>query len=263
MDIYWADNAEASIDPISQIEDFEGYRVYLSKFGFDVTGVPNLLRDLVPIAEYDIKGNGFAKEIGLDAIKLDEPITFDDDTNTYKYKYTINNILNGWQYAVAVSAFDRGDKEQNLEPLESSLLGNNFRLFPGKEANEDLEKNQPFVYPNPYYLGAAWEGKSNFQEQSRKIIFANLPERCLIRIFTPAGDLIDEFEHNQNYNGSDIRWFNTFGAENSDQNTFSSGEHAWDLLSSFTQILSRGIYVFVVEDLDNGEIKKGKFTIIK
>lgn len=261
--IYWADNAEASIDPISQTMDFEGYRIFLTKLGFDVTGVSNLLRDLSPIAEYDVKDNQIANDIGLDPIKLTEPATFEGDSTIYRYSYTINNILNGWQYAVAVSAFDTGNKDQNLESLESSLLGNNFRVFPGKEENDELEKNAPFAYPNPYYFGASWEGKSGFQEQSRKLIFANLPKRCVIRVFTPAGDLIDQIEHTSEYQGEDIRWYQTFGAEDQSKNKFSGGEHAWDLLSSFTQIISRGIYLFTVEDLDSGETKRGKFTIIK
>lgn len=263
IEIYWSDNSEATIDPITRTQDFEGYRIYLSKLGFDVVGVPNLLEDLVQIAEYDIANNGFANEVGLDPIVLEEPIRFDDDTVLYRYKYTIENVLSGWQYAVAVSAFDRGNEDQNLPSLESSLLGNNFRAFPGTPVNPDLDKTAPYAYPNPYYFGSSWEGASNFQEQSRKLIFANLPARCVIRIFTPAGDMIDEIYHDQNYKGEDIRWFETFGSENSENNIFSGGEHAWDLLSSFTQIISRGVYVFAVEDLDTGVVRKGKFTILK
>ena len=261
--IYWSDNSEASIDPISQKKDFEGYRVFLTKLGFDVVGVPNLSRDLVPVAEFDIIDNGFANEIGLKGARLGTPKKFDGDTITYHYRYVIDNVLNGWQYAVAVTAFDTGDESQNLEPLESSLLGNNFRLFPGKRANTKLDKKAPFAYPNPYYFEASWEGNSNFQEQSRKLVFANLPKRCIIRVFTPAGDLIDEILHNENYKGTDIRWYETFGSEDPENNTFSGGEHAWDLLSSDTQIISRGLYLFAVEDLESGEVRKGKFTIIK
>lgn len=263
IDIYWSNNSESSIDPITREKDFEGYRIYLSKLGFDVVGVPNLLEDLVQVAEYDIANNGFANEVGLGAIQLEQPQRFEGDPTFYNYRYTIKNVLSGWQYAVAVSAFDRGNEEQNLEPLESSLLGNNFRVYPGTQKNADIDNAPPFAYPNPYYFGASWEGRSNFQEQSRKLIFANLPERCIIRIFSPAGDLIDEIYHDQDYKGEDIRWYETFGAENPDENVFSGGEHAWDLLSSFTQIISRGVYVFAVEDLESGEVKKGKFTILK
>ena len=262
VDVYWSNNSEFSIDPISQTMDFEGYRIYLTKLGYDVVGVPNLLADLIPVDEYDIKNNGFANEIGLEEIKLDKAVYFDGDTTPYYYKYTISNLLNGWQYAIGVSAFDTGNDAQNLDPLESSLLANNFRVFPGKKANDDMDKNEPYAYPNPYYFGSSWEGTSNFQEQSRKLVFANLPKRCVIRIFTPAGDLIDEIHHDEDYNGDDIRWFDTFGSENG-ENKFSGGEHAWDLLSNYTQIISRGVYIFAVEDLKSGEVKKGKFTILK
>lgn len=263
IELYWTADAEESIDPITQKKDFEGYRIYLSKLGFDVTGVQNLTEDLVALDEFDVPANGLFNDIGLTDIRLTSPITFDGDTNVYQYKYVIDNLLDGWQYAVAVSSFDTGDEESNLESLESTILGNTFRVFPGKKPSESFDENEPFAYPNPYYLGASWEGRSNFQEQSRKLIFSNLPERCIIRVFTPAGDLIDEINHDPSYDGSDIRWYDTFGAERNENNKFSGGEHAWDLLSKSTQILSRGIYLFSVENLDNNEQFRGKFTIIK
>ncbi|MGB1037065.1 MAG: hypothetical protein ACPGYY_00325 [Bacteroidia bacterium] len=263
IDVYWADNAESSIDPISQKMDFEGYRIYLTKLGFDVTDVPNLQRDLIKVGEYDIAANGFNYETGFESVRLDEPVRFDGDTNTYWYKYSIDSVLNGWQYALSVTAFDRGNAESNLESLESSLLANNFRAFAGKPANENLTTNKPFAYPNPYYAGTSWEGKSSFQEQSRKLYFANLPANCEIYVFTAAGDYLDMITHNAQYDGSDIRWNQTFGAENADNNVFSGGEHAWDLLTENTQIIARGLYIFTVKDLDTGELYKGKFAIIK
>ena len=265
VEIYWSDNAESSIDPISLQEDFEGYRIYLSKLGFDVVGTSDLdfQNELFKIAEYDIDDNGIAFDIGFNSVKLNNPVFFNGDTTSYEYKYTINNVQPGWQYAVAVTSFDRGEPENNLESLESSPSSNLKRIFAGTPPNPDMEENQPFVFPNPYYSGAAWEGVSNFQEESRKIYFANLPAECTIRIFTPAGDLIDVIEHNADYNGSDIRWFQTFGAEDADQNVFSGGIHGWDLLSQDNQIISRGMYLFAVEDAQTGKISKGKFLIIK
>lgn len=263
IEIYWADNSRNSVDPISNEKDFEGYRVYLSSLGFDVVGTPDLARDFKLLAEYDIAGNGLFKETGFDSIRLASPRYFEGDTTAYEYKYTIDNLPDGWQYAVAVTAFDRGSKESNLESLESSFLANQFRAFPGTPANDNMEANEPFVYPNPYYYGAAWEGASNFQEESRKIIFGNLPQRCEVRIFTVAGDFIDSFRHDENYQGEDIRWFQTFGAEDASDNEFSGGQHAWDLLSLDSQIISRGLYMFSVEDLDTGEKFSGKFVIIK
>jgi hypothetical protein len=263
IDIYWTDNSVKTLDPISNKKDFEGFKIYMSQVGFDVQGVNDLQSSLNLIAQFDSLGNGLFFDTGFDDIKLTTPKTFDGDTNTYQFHYTINNVNNGWQNAVAVTAFDQGDVERNIQSLESSFLANDFRTFSGKGPNVDMEANEPFAYPNPYYYGAAWEGQSNFQEESRKIIFANLPQRCQIRIYTVAGDFIDEINHDQNYNGSDTRWFKTFGSENADDNVFSGGEHAWDLLSLDSQIISRGLYMFSVEDLDSGEKFTGKFVIIK
>jgi hypothetical protein len=263
IQLYWSDNSESSVDPISLEEDFEGYRVYLSKLGFDVVGTSDLdfENELFKIAEYDLDDNGIAYDIGLNSVRLEEPYTSEGET--YYYKYTINDVQPGWQYAVAVTSFDRGEPENNLESLESSPASNLKRVFTGTPINDDPDSEEPFAYPNPYYSGAAWEGASNFQEESRKMYFANLPAECVIRVFTPAGDLIDEIRHDQDYNGSDIRWFQTFGAENPDENVFSGGIHAWDLLSQNNQIISRGLYLFTVEDLGTGKIHKGKFMVIK
>lgn len=263
VDVYWADNSERSVDPITREVDFEGYRVYMTQLGFDVTDVPDLANDLKRIAEFDLRGNNLFSETGFDAVRLSQPVQFEGDTTQYRYRYTVRNIQNGWQYAISVSSFDRGNRASNLESLESSILANNFRAFAGKPINVNLKSNEPFAYPNPYYYGAAWEGRSNFQEQSRKLYFSNLPERCKIRIFTQAGDFIDEIHHDASYDGSDIRWYQTFGAEQTDRNVHSGGEHAWDLLSINSQIIARGLYIFTVEDLDEGKTFQGKFAIIK
>lgn len=263
IDIYWTNNSVETLDPISNKKDFEGFKIYLSQVGFDVQGVNDLQGSLNLIAQYDSTGNGLFFDTGFDDIKLDNPKTFEGDTNVYHFHYTINNVNNGWQNAVAVTAFDQGDDERNIQSLESSFLANDFRTFAGKGPNTDMKANEPFAYPNPYYYGAAWEGQSNFQEESRKMIFANLPKRCQIRIYTVAGDFIDEIYHDQHYDGADIRWFKTFGSENAEDNVFSGGEHAWDLLSLDSQIISRGLYMYSVEDLDTGEKFTGKFVIIK
>ncbi len=282
IDIYWTNNSEASIDPITQQLDFEGYRLYLTKLGFDVTQTADLAQDLKPIAAYDIEGNGFFYETSLKSIQLETPIQFEDDTNLYSYRYTIDGLVNGWQYAIALTAFDRGDVSNNLESLESSKLSNAFRVFPGTEINEkfdpyakvltplqatfnqelqdSLDAYKPFAYPNPYYAGASWEGGSSFEED-RKITFANLPERCVIRVFTMSGDLVKTIDHDASYNGDDIRWFSTYS--NPDNTVFSGGEHSWDLLSDGSQIIARGTYLFSVEDLESGQIWKEKFVIIK
>lgn len=261
LDVYWTSNAEASVDPISKKQDFEGYRLYKTTVGFDVKDVQDVQKSLKLIGEWDLEGNGIFYDTGFDKIRLSTPATFEGDTNHYNYKFTITNVLSGWQHAVALTAFDQGDKLSNLESLESSQLTNLKRLFPGKKANSNFENGEPFVYPNPYYAGASWEGASKYEED-RKLVFSNLPPHCMVRVYTVAGDMVDEFEHDAStYTGADARWFDTYSDPTDTQ--FSGGEHAWDLLSRDNQIVARGIYLFSVEDLDGGDIKQGKFVVIK
>lgn len=258
--IYWASNSVNSVDPISKKRDFEGFNLYATSTGFDVFGTPDLASDLNLIASFDSTGNFYGFNNGFEAIKLATPKTFEDDSISYDFAYTLSPLPNGWQTAMAVTAFDKGDPNTGLESLESSALASVIRAFPGKEGNSE---ERPYAYPNPYYLSAGWEGQSNFQEESRKIIFANLPSHCRITITTAAGDLIDTFEHTPDYDGSDIRWFRSFGAEDASQNTFSGGEHAWDLLSKESQIIARGTYLLHVEDLTTGKRYTEPFIIVK
>lgn len=260
IDVYWTDNSEASQDPISKEFDFEGYRLYKTAVGFDVQGIQNINQSLNLTGSWDIPGNEITFDNGFDEIRLAQSVTFEGDTNVYSYKYTFENVANGWQHVVALTAFDRGDEINNLQSLESAPLANLRRVFAGKPANESFTNGDPFVYPNPYYAGATWEGVSTFQED-KKLYFANLPRRCELRIYSLSGDLIDIFNHDENYNGSGSRWFETYS--DTARTTFSGGEHAWNLLSQDQQIIARGLYLFVVTDLETGESKQGKFVIIK
>ncbi len=260
IEVYWSDNSEFSIDPISKIRDFEGYKLYKTAVGFDVQNTQNLIQALSPVAQWDIPDNELSFDTGFEDVRLETPVTFPGDSIQYWYKYTFDNVANGWQHVIALTAFDRGDEVNNLPPLESAQLANLRRVFAGKPANQNFAQGEPFVYPNPYYGRADWEGASTLEED-RKLYFANLPARCEIRVYTLSGDLVDVIEHNEQYNGSDSRWFQTY----SDPGTtaFSGGEHAWDLLSADTQIIARGIYLFVVIDQDTGEKMRGKFVVIK
>ena len=172
----------------------------MTKPGFDVTGTTNLREGFNLIAEFDSAGNGLFFDTGFEEIALETPVKFEGDSIEYHFAYRIDNLNNGWQYAVAVTAFDQGDKERRIQSLESSFLANDFRVFPGNQSSPVTDENEPFVYPNPYYYGASWEGRSNFQEESRKLIFSNLPQNCRIRIpfkssQSKHGDLARQFDY--------------------------------------------------------------------
>lgn len=258
--LYWTNNAEKSVDPISGNKDFEGYRVYRTLPGRDIQLNQNLEDELKLIADFDSAYNNYSNNTGFGFIKMQNPVTFTGDTNIYYYKFEFPNQLNGFQYVYTVTAYDKGDIAQNLGALESSLLANTKRLIVGTPA-QDNSSAEIGVYPNPYYGSAYWDGSGTRSEILRKIYFYNLPSKCEISIWTLAGDLVDRFTHDAaTYTGTDIEWFRTFG---DGTQKFSGGEHAWDLISQNEQAVATGLYLFTVKDLNSNEIKKGKFLIVK
>jgi hypothetical protein len=255
--IFWDKSAESSVDPISGRQDFEGYRLYRTNAGADLDLTRALSSAFVLAAEFDKPDNGLFYNTGFGKIRLEPPLKFEGDPHEYCYKFEVPNLLNGWQYIYTVTAFDGGDPSNNVESLESSKLQNARRVIPGT-LPENAASAEPRVYPNPYYANALWDGTG---ERMRKIHFYNLPRRAEIRIFTLAGDLVRTLHHDAStYNAGDIPWFSRY-ADGSQ--TMSGGEHAWDLVTDSDQAVATGLYLFTVENLDSGDIKRGKFAIIK
>ncbi|MCK4655195.1 MAG: hypothetical protein KAU01_12205, partial [Candidatus Cloacimonetes bacterium] len=175
------------------------------------------------------------------------------------YDSTINNPPQGIEYYVSVTAWDRGIPSVELQSLESGRDGNMRIFFPGPSAKSDMDKIH--VVPNPYVGQCKFDGRRSNDEKgdkSRRIWFVNIPERCTIKIYTLAGDLVDVIHHN--------------GAEAEDIISISkaaasglapSGMVSWNLLSKNNQIIAAGVYLFSVKDKDSDDIKVGKFVIIK
>ena len=257
VDVYWDDGPEHFIDPVTGSEDFEGYKIYRARLTNENQGV-GLKQLFELIGQYDII-DSIGYNTGLDFVRLPEPI--DIDGHTYHYKFTNDDLLNGWQYAFAVSSFDMGDPDNNLESLESNVLLSYGRVFTGPVAGVD--ERMVTVFPNPYKATSLWDGRGDdgVQERSRLLYFANLPARCRISIYTLAGDLVDVLEHDAaTYNGQDINWFNEYAAG---EKIFSGGIHGWDLVTKSDQAVATGLYFYTVEDEANGKIYKGKFVVIK
>jgi hypothetical protein len=119
------------------------------------------------------------------------------------------------------------------------------------------------VFPNPYRGDAAWDGALG---RDRYLWFANLPARCTIRIYTLSGDLVDTIEFDQSYSPTDIRGiYDPTDVRNpeSDLPQLSGGMAAWDLVSRNDQGVASGLYMFSVEDHENGGKQVGKFLILK
>jgi D-lyxose ketol-isomerase len=93
------------------------------------------------------------------------------------------------------------------------------------------------------------------------LYFYNLPSDCEITIYTLAGDVVKRLQHSQTNDGQNIRWFDQYAAGSNQQ--FAGGEHAWDLITDNDQAIATGLYLFTVKNSKSGEIKTGKFLIIK
>ncbi len=270
--IYWDRSAEESVDFISGRKDFEGYRLYRTQLGEDLPG-RDLLSSFTLLAEFD-SVNGIGYDTGFEFVRLATPVTFGEtalnpntgqpETIYYHYRFVNDNLLNGWQYAYAVTAFDGGDPAIRLGSLESSRLSNVLRVFPGSPPQEEQRAAAGGadiavgVYPNPYRVNAAWDGNL---ERDRKIYFYNLPAHCEVSIYTLAGDRVDSFEHRAgDYSGEDLQWFEKFSRG---RRLFAGGEHAWDLVTKDDQALASGLYYYVVKDRASGKVQRGKFLVIK
>ncbi len=260
--IYWdRSSSENSIDPITRQQDFEGYRIYRSNAGADFRNPEDLLLTLSLVGEFDKPGNNVGYNTGFGRIALPLAKKFPGDSIDYWYRFPPEgeNVshLNGWQYLYGVAAFDIGDSANGIASLQSKTEIR--RVVPGTDTSSAKNKDVG-VYPNPYYVNAGWDGGT---ERTRKMYFYNLPARCEIKIYTLAGDVVANLHHDGvAYDGSTIEWFRRFGSVQGAAQ-FSGGEHAWDLITKFDQAIATGLYLFSVKDADSGDVKTGKFLVIK
>jgi hypothetical protein len=98
------------------------------------------------------------------------------------------------------------------------------------------------VVPNPYVGAASWEPQtSSVGRGERRIYFINLPNECIIRIYTLAGHLVQTLEH---------------------KSVLSDGQEAWNLVSMDGMDIAYGVYVYHVDAAKIGS-KIGKFAVIK
>ncbi|MBN2354783.1 hypothetical protein JXO59_01650 [candidate division KSB1 bacterium] len=250
VSLYWDDVPESSEDPITRELDFEGYRIYSApKTAFSD-------EDQTLLAQFD-KVNNLGYDTGFELIRIDTVI----DGSAYTYRFTNKNLLSGWpgQYWFAVTAFDQGNPKNRLPSLESSILENKTYAIPGSRPKPLSSQLPVGVFPNPYRGQAIWDGDG---DREQMLWFFNLPARAKIRIFTMAGDLVDEFEHNaQTYRGEDVQLMTQKMVGSN--TVLPGGMHAWDLISAYDQAIATGLYLFSVEDLDSGSIQTGKFVVIK
>jgi len=252
IDYYWDDSPESFLDPTSpQPKDFEGYRLYAGDN-----------RDsLHLVGQFDLATpphdtTGF--NTGLEAVRLPAPVVIDG--GTYQYRFTLPAVRTGFKYFTAVTAYDLGTTE--IESLESGRSQNEEMVVPAPRPGE--HPGGVVVFPNPYKVEAAWDHAAWVQGNVRNhyLWFANLPQRCTIRIYTLAGDLVlDQDFDGSTYNGSSAR--GVFNPASDLPATLSGATFAWDLVTRRGQAAATGLYMWSVEDKTGGKTQLGKVLIVK
>lgn len=100
------------------------------------------------------------------------------------------------------------------------------------QAKFDMDKIK--VVPNPYFVRNELDRDPNVSH----LMFTHLPDKCTIRIYTLAGNLIQKLEHNSD-----------------------SGQETWNVLTRNDQIPASGVYIYHISS-DFGD-KVGRFAIIR
>lgn len=257
--------AERFIDPRDRRLDFEGYRIYISDNRVESAFRRILERDLVNSTGYDTGLDDIRTVIlaPAETVLVQGPDSLETHVlpEVWQYEYTIHGLRDGFKYWVAVTAFDQG--AESIGSLESGISQNRTLTVPGGPASVDGSPGVT-VFPNPYHGDAAWDGNLR---RDRYLWFTNLPARCVIRIYTLAGDLVDTIDFDQaTYQPTDIRGiYDPTNPRDPDRDlpTLSGGMAAWDLISREDQGIASGLYIFSVDDRDTGRRQLGRFLVIK
>jgi hypothetical protein len=147
----WDDAAESAYDPITNNNDFEGYKIYRStdpafldpQVIYTATGSGPIGHGK-PLAQFDLVNNvdGFSKTTV-------EGVAFYFGNNsglTHSFKDT--TVINGQRYFYAVTAFDRGVDSIEIYPSENAIT-----VSQTLRGGIILPKNVVEVYPNAPVLG--------------------------------------------------------------------------------------------------------------
>ncbi len=111
------------------------------------------------------------------------------------------------------------------------------------------------VVPNPYIGSASWNNpipSSGTSPWKHQLMFINLPEDAIIKIYTLDGDYVAEIRE------SDAR----VSGPNENLPDKRQGTAIWDLVTRNNQEAAPGVYLFTVSAESYGKTS-GKFVIIR
>lgn len=245
-----ADNPQLTLDEIQVLQARLFRHPEMSQSAFDALYDPKV----IPLGGFAFASGTTPSASTLDDLKKSR-------LARRFYHSEIQNPKRGVEYYVAVTAYDRGIPSNDLNFLETGrdADANMLVFFPGSSSRENMDNIM--VIPNPYVGRSKFDGRKTNDEKgdkSRRLWFINLPERCKIRIYTLAGDLVQELDHE----GAPTTEIITI-SKAANYGVAGTGMEPWDLLSKHNQIIAPGVYLYSVENKSDNKLKVGKFVIIK
>jgi hypothetical protein len=192
-------------DPDTGVEDWQAWRVYRKK------------------------GAAFVND-PLDNYSGERWQLIYETNNRSETTYIDRNVTRGVSYYYAVTAVDNGSQNTNgLFPgqkLENPQFVNRSALpaIPFKAGLAESDKVR--VVPNPATIKA---GGLGFPGNPDRIVFARLPYKCTLTIYTEGGDNIDSIEH------------------------LGTDQEIWNQRTEANQNVSSGIYILAVTNAEDVE----------
>jgi hypothetical protein len=208
--IAWPPIPEGYRDPDTGNDDFTGYKVYRSTY-FAIGPWTEVVD--IPKGETTVE-NGYVT-------------------------YTDSDLPLGVGNYYTVTSYDSDGNESG------KVNSNRFPVYPLRAPNLDFPK-KVYVVPNPFRQHSGLMGA----DEDLRLEFIGLPAKCTIRIYTLAGDLVREINHDDG-----------------------SGAEAWGSIetldyqtNTWMQYVSPGFYIYHVESHvqgQEGEHYIGKLAIIR
>ncbi len=261
--LQWDNTSELRPDPFTGQDLFEGYRVWRADNWERPEGSAGpAAHEWMKIAEFRFnpeeaqeQGSRHLREITMREV----PSIGVTDTGREifpigRYRYEDRRgLINGRNYFYAVTAFGVQERVNPITGLtEEFELGGVPNALEAESVVPRWEASgngcdQVGVVPNPYRGGADWDLRpADHDPTGTKIAFRNLPlERSTIRIYTLAGDLVQEGSHDGG--SGDGTWF-------------------WNLITRNGQLVVSGIYLWTVSvdsGPEAGRICRGRLVIIR
>lgn len=163
--------------------------------------------------------------IKLDSVIVGDPRYFKD--GVYSYIDTATRVGESYYYAVVTVDVNGKRSGKTNMTLHQTQLG----------GTDQLER--VYVVPNPFFVQSGFSGTTaDGSDASGKIGFYNLPKKCVIKVYSYSGQLIQTIYH--------------------DNELYST---EWLQVTRNHQMIASGLYFFVVETPD-GKKTHGKFIII-